>query len=637
MVRIDIRRLIRRSVAAVALSLPLLALAVATPVLRDQTLLASLESVTLDWRFRVRGPRQPEAPVSIVAIDDKSVRALGAWPIPRTALAEAIDRLSEAGAAAIALDLILTDPARDRREDDALAAALARSGRSVLAVALRFGSGRAGAGTPAATGDRSDGDLDLDAHTVALLRRPAAPRLPEPVDTLAPLAALRRAAAGLGHVNVVLGQGGSLRHLFPVLPVDGLGLPTLAVTAVRVSAGVPLRDVHIIVPDYLRVAGRAVALDERGRWTLNFYGPAGSLPTHSLSDVLSGAVPASALAGRIVWIGANATGVGDAFVTPFDPALPGVEAFATVTANLMEDRFLVRNATTAAAEALGTLFIGGATLAAALLAPAGWAVLLAPLPILAWIALSLFAFDAAQLWLNLTVPVMAGVAVGFAVGAWRFLRSDRRSRRLSGYLPTPLAEALGGADRPAFADRPQPAAVLFADLAGFTSRSETESPDGTAILLRRLHGLLEATAAAHGGYVDSYSGDGGMLVFGVPAPASDDAVRALACARDLLTQSESAALALRVGLHAGTVQVAQLGGRHHRQLSLAGDTVNLASRLMEVAKEHGVRLAVSEPLAAQVRAAGRADLLSGLALRAGQTIRGRRAVVDVWLEAATAR
>ncbi len=122
-----------------------------------------------------------------------------------------------------------------------------------------------------------------------------------------------------------------------------------------------------------------------------------------------------------------------------------------------------------------------------------------------------------------------------------------------------------------------------------------------------------------------------MLVFGVPEPDADDAGHALACAHDLLARADALGLRVRVGVHCGEVLLARLGGERRRTFSLAGDTVNLASRLMEVAKEHGASLAVSGAVADAVAGTPAEAGLTGLELKPAHAIRGRQAPVDVWL------
>src|SRR5690606_16222985 len=75
----------------------------AVPVLRP------LELTTLDWRFRLRGPVEPGPETVQVVIDDRTVTRLGQWPVPRTAIAEAVGRIAAADARVIAVDLLFSE------------------------------------------------------------------------------------------------------------------------------------------------------------------------------------------------------------------------------------------------------------------------------------------------------------------------------------------------------------------------------------------------------------------------------------------------------------------------------------------------------------------------------------------------
>ena len=601
-------------------ALPFLLLALAYPALRELPRLAGLENAALTWRYSLRGPVVPEAPVTIVAVDDATVAALGGWPVPRDRLGTAIRYLSEAGAAAIAVDLLMAEPARDRAADAALADALRASGRTFLPVAGTM-HGADADGTP----------VDLSGHTVPLRRDAGAPPPPAPAALLTPIRPLAAAAAGLGHVNVLLGPDGALKGVHPViaLPADGT-LPSLALLAAAGYRDLTRRELAVDLPGAVHLGAERVPLGHDGRWTVNFYGPGGSFPTIPLIDVLRGNVNLAQVRGRVVWLGATATSAGDTFVTPFDPAMPGVEAFATVTANLLTGRFLAHGPWTTLAEMAAVFLVGTLSWQAARLHRARIAVLLTLLPAAVWTGVAVAAFGFAHVWLNLTVPVAAGALGGATAVGGRLMLGDAQRRRLAHYVPQPLADALASTDRPAFEGRVLPAAVMFVDMVGFTARSETASPEETVATMRRLHAELEDGAKRHGGYVDNFAGDGAMLVFGVPQPRGDEAARALACARDLLDRTARLDLPVRIGLHHGPVQVARLGGRQQHQLTLAGDTVNLASRLMAVAKDRGVGLAVSAVAVADGTDAASADL-SRMVYSAEVPIRGRQAPVDLWL------
>ncbi len=124
--------------------------------------------------------------------------------------------------------------------------------------------------------------------------------------------------------------------------------------------------------------------------------------------------------------------------------------------------------------------------------------------------------------------------------------------------------------------------------------------------------LVEGEVTAHGGVVITYMGDGVLAVFGLPKPRSDDAARALAAVEALrfsmtawLAELPPAArdrLDFRIGLNYGPAILSRLGSPTQQQITATGDTVNVASRLLEVAKEQQRRVVVTEDLFQAVNA-----------------------------------
>ena len=140
---------------------------------------------------------------------------------------------------------------------------------------------------------------------------------------------------------------------------------------------------------------------------------------------------------------------------------------------------------------------------------------------------------------------------------------------------------------------------------------------------------MEEAVGRHGGVLTSFLGDGAMAVFGLPTPKADDASRALNAARELARGfAKWAPLRIGIGLHTGTVAIAQVGGREQLQITATGDTVNLASRLEGLTREHDAYLALSEAAHAAVSST---ELRTGLQHLGNARIRGRRAPVGVWL------
>lgn len=238
-----------------------------------------------------------------------------------------------------------------------------------------------------------------------------------------------------------------------------------------------------------------------------------------------------------------------------------------------------------------------------------------------------------------------------ALGVWRARRlvfrqveAERQRTNLSRYFSPNMVDELAHTDEPLGAARRQNAAILFADMIGFTPLSESLTPEETMGLLREFHGRMAEAVFAHSGTLDKYVGDEVMATFGTPRPSPHDAVNALACARDMQSAigrwnvarvaAGAPPVRIGVGVHYGPVVLGGIGGEQRFEFAVIGDTVNVASRLERLSRTLGTDLVVSDAVIQQVRhelGATAVDTLGGLQFAAGHAIRGRRAPVDVWI------
>jgi class 3 adenylate cyclase len=136
--------------------------------------------------------------------------------------------------------------------------------------------------------------------------------------------------------------------------------------------------------------------------------------------------------------------------------------------------------------------------------------------------------------------------------------------------------------------------VLFCDLVGFTARSDGADPEDVKGTLRAFHPLVQREINAHGGVVDQFVGDGVLALFGSPVAHEDDPERAVRAGLRIQTsiaelndEDPRLSLAARIGIETGEVLVSagvptQFGG------TVAGDVVNIASRLQTLAPPGGV-------------------------------------------------
>ncbi|PWK92969.1 CHASE2 domain-containing protein [Fulvimonas soli] len=236
--------------------------------------------------------------VVVVAIDQKSLDALGQWPWPRGVHARLLDRLAAAGVRAVGLDIIMADADQAHPQDDlALAAAMRRAGRVAMPVFAE------------------PGELD------------------GPLQELLPVPALAQTAAALGHVDTPGGPDGVTRGAYLEAGLGRAYWPSLALAVDRLAGGAArgaaLPGLRNPEPGdaspYLWVRDHYVLL--------RYAGPSGSFGRVSYTDVLDGALPAGLLRDRLVLVGATAEGMRDILPTPRG-LMPGVEYQANVLESL---------------------------------------------------------------------------------------------------------------------------------------------------------------------------------------------------------------------------------------------------------------------------------------------------------------
>jgi len=168
--------------------------------------------------------------------------------------------------------------------------------------------------------------------------------------------------------------------------------------------------------------------------------------------------------------------------------------------------------------------------------------------------------------------------------------------------------------------------VLFADIRGFTSISETLSPPELLQLLNAYLGRMSRVIEGEQGVIDKYIGDEVMAIFGAPLSFEDHAVRAVAAGVGMLRElsrfnaeeSHASPLRIGIGIASGPVIAGNAGSPERLNYTVLGDTVNVASRLQGLTKEYGVPLILSGATYERVATAFPCRLLGKVAVRGRQ-------------------
>ena len=186
--------------------------------------------------------------------------------------------------------------------------------------------------------------------------------------------------------------------------------------------------------------------------------------------------------------------------------------------------------------------------------------------------------------------------------------------------------ALGGEEREV--------TVMFTDVRGFTGYSERIPPTMLVSVLNAYFTRVTRVIERHGGIVDKYIGDAVMAVFGAPLDRPDHAARAIACARDVMRdldewnrEREARSdwpLRTGIGIATGVVVAGNLGSETRHNYTVMGEAANLAARLQDLTKEHGV------PCLIAAETVNRAGAGTGLVALGRIAVRGRSEPIDVF-------
>ncbi|WP_374246924.1 CHASE2 domain-containing protein [Zoogloea sp.] len=264
----------------------------------------------------------PSDQVVIVSIDDASLASLGRWPWSRRIHAALIDRAREVGAAAVMLDVLLDAPSRDDpAADEALARAMRDYGRVVLPL------------SQATTGSVLSGEV-------------------------LPLPLFADAAAALGHDQLEFDPDGIARSVYLW---EGFGTPRYPQLALALLRVVDPTVRKLYSQPTPREGADAQQWQRAGWLRIRFSGAPGSYIHYSYRAVLNGEVPAAALRGKLLLVGATASGMAEAVPTPtsgLSRSMPGIEFQANVYDALHGDGVITPLPSWVAALVAG-LMVGG--------------------------------------------------------------------------------------------------------------------------------------------------------------------------------------------------------------------------------------------------------------------------------------
>jgi adenylate cyclase len=560
-----------------------------------------LELSAYDWFIRMEPKLSRQDPrITIIEILEKDIQAIGRWPLADGTVAAALKILLKGRPRAIGIDIyrdILVPPGSEE----------------LIGLFVN---------NPNVIGAMTMGEKGI-----------------------APLAAIKDTEQA-AFVDIVVDPGGIVRRGLLFMDDGQTSYNSFAMKLASLyleAEGLTLRP-DPANPQYVRLKettipplgendGGYVKADVRGyQFLLDFKDADRSFQFYAFSDLLSGKVPVEAITNKIIVVGVKSESVKDFFFTPLSRGLgerqqiPGCVVHGHIASQLL--RFALDNVppmrTPGEKQKLIWLFTWsflGSVMGFYIRSARRLSVLMTG-GLLVLFSASYFAF-LARWWIPVVPPSLSFFMSAACVMAY-MTGLEKRERAMlmnifSKYVSKEVAEMIWQ-QRDQFLDNGRPRSqemtvtVLFSDLRNFTTISEKMAPQD---LIDWLNTYMEAMACvimAHGGVVDSYSGDGIKADFGVPLPRKNedevraDVVNAVTCAlsmekemnhlNTLWREKGLPLMTMRVGIFTGPVVAGLLGSTKRFKYTTIGDTVNIASRLesydKEIAKDTLCRILIGE-------------------------------------------
>ncbi|OUR96973.1 hypothetical protein A9Q84_11600 [Halobacteriovorax marinus] len=552
-------------------------------------------------------------------IDDYSLKELGQWPVNRKTWATLIDKLGTYGAKVIAFDVFFAEETKvcnDVSVDDLMANSITRfqsiPGNKVI---IPYSLNTQGADIFEELPEQLYNFIVDTKNSEGIELKPKAVS-----KAVWPIQKILDTEASLGHIQVEADSDGIMRHYQIVGNIDTLYMPSYSLLAyLHYTGDSPILEMLNIGDYKFKLATGNLELNYKGEAKVRWLGDASHFPRVSIADIVRAGDNDEKMKeifdNTIVFVGASAYGAYDLRHTPVDPILPGVFFHMNLTHMLLEGNYfkpqqdstflswaillggsliilIIQFFGNAIVDLVSTIvLIGGIYYYDTYhLIPEGYEIKL---------FFCFFAIVSSYSWNTFLHFYLANKDKAFLKGAF------------SSYIsPELIDEMYDRGEHPELGGDCGIRTAYFTDIQGFSSFSENLSATQLVELLNEYLTAMTDILLEEKGTLDKYEGDAIIAFFGAPMPLEDHATRALHVAarmQDSLLELRKKwvkegdkwpkivhEMRMRIGVNTGEIVTGNMGSASRMNYTMMGDSVNLAARLEEAAKQYGIFNHISE-------------------------------------------
>jgi adenylate cyclase len=370
---------------------------------------------------------------------------------------------------------------------------------------------------------------------------------------------------------------------------------------------------------------------------INYAGGYESFPYYPFYKVLNGQIPLEKFRGKCVLVGGTAAALFDSRSTPFSPFFPGVEIHANTVSNILMGNYL-RPWPAYVTLFLIILFAMLPGLVLNRFSPF-YAGVITLAVLTGYFFLTYFLFVSKFVYAEFVAPAFGFALSYVGVLFYRFMTEEKEKRKMKktfGQLVNPrvLEKMLNDPSYQKVGGHKELLTVLFSDIRGFTTITETLPPEQLVPHLNEYLGKMVEVVFRHDGTLDKFIGDAVMAIFGAPVPQNDHAKRAVLCALDMMDElaklqekwraEGKPVFDIGLGINTGEMTVGFMGSQEKKEYTVIGDNVNLASRLEGLNKEYKTHIIISDSTYQQVK-----DIIEARSL-GSVMVKGKTKTVDIY-------
>jgi len=592
-------------------------------------LITSFDNKIQDIMFLIRGKIKDTNNVVIIDIDEKSLNSLGQWPWSRDKLAKILANLTNAGVAAIGLDIVFaekdrTSPAlifkkfnikfKNPPNYDEIFANIISQTPTILGYQFELEDKKF----------LKQGEINIPAIIIEKNKPANLDLLIDAKGVILNIPKIQEVAYSSGFFNNIPDDSGVIRRVPLIIRYQDQLYPSLALELLRALSGI-----NKIIINYnelgitnLQIGDMLIPTDKFGRLFVNFRGPEGSFKYISAVDIYNNNFDLNLIKNKIVIIGTTAAGLKDLRATPFESIYPGVEVHANVIDNIIKGDFLTFPYWIDLANIVILFFVIFITIYSNTYTPFWFN----PVALII-IAISLFIGGYYALFykgivLNIFLPILATFVATLLATFMDYIFEIRQEHLIKQKFATKVSkevmeDILKDLDVDKFRANTKEITIFFSDVRNFTNISETLSDAKLLIeFLNQYMDPMTKIITKYKGTVDKYIGDAIMAYWNAPNDIANHTEKAVIASLEQLhkvkelnikyqnqekfknlakmaKEKNIPILDIGIGLNVGEAVVGEMGSNERSDYTAIGDSVNLASRMEALCKYYNSKLNIT--------------------------------------------